>query len=190
MGYAGSGLEAWAYPLQLVSGYELGFRSTGDTTEIGGATLLRRVTYEPEAITRTYIGPDFIVRERLFVPLNDPAVFLTYSVECRHPVDIVIHFTPVLDLMWPASVGGQNTHWDPAASAYVLADATHTYSAMIGSPDVISHDQVLNSAQPGTLSKRLAFAVRAGARPLVPQPWWLPGTTPAQTLRQRSSRAC
>jgi glycogen debranching enzyme len=162
MGYAASGLEAWAYPLQLISGYELGFRSTGDTTEINGATLLRRVTYEPEAITRTYLGPDFIVRERLFVPLNEPAVLLTYSVECRHSIDIVIHFTPVLDLMWPASVGGQNTHWDPAASAYLLAEATHTYSAMIGSPDVVSHDQVLNSAQPGTLSKRLAFAVRAG----------------------------
>jgi glycogen debranching enzyme len=162
MGYAASGLELWAYPLQLVSGYELGFRSAGDTTEINGATLLRRVTYEPEAITRTYIGPDFIVRERLFVPLNEPAVLLTYSVECRHSIDIVIHFTPVLDLMWPASVGGQNTHWDPAASAYILAEATHTYSAMIGSPDVVSHDQVWNSAQPGTLSKRLAFAVRAG----------------------------
>jgi glycogen debranching enzyme len=162
MGYAASGLEAWAYPLQLVSGYELGFRSTGETTEINGSTLLRRVTYEPEAITRTYIGPDFIVRERLFVPLNEPAVLFTYSVECRHTIDIVIHFTPVLDLMWPASVGGQNTHWDPSASAYILADATHTYSAMIGSPNVVSHDQVLNSAQPGTLSKRLAFAVRAG----------------------------
>jgi glycogen debranching enzyme len=163
MGYAASGLEAWAYPLQLINGYELGFRSTGDTTEINGATLLRRVTYEPEAITRTYIGPDFIVREKLFVPLNQPAVLFTYSVECPHNIDIVIHFTPVLDLMWPASVGGQNTHWDPAASAYILADATHTYSAMIGSPSVVSHDQVLNSAQPGMLSKRVAFAIRTGA---------------------------
>ncbi len=162
MGYAASGLEAWAYPLQLLTGYELTFRSTGETTEINGATLLRRVTYEPEAITRTYIGPDFIVREKLFVPLNQPAILFSYSVECRHSIDIIIHFTPVLDLMWPASIGGQNTHWDPAASAYILADATHTYSAIIGSPDVVSHDQVLNSAQPGTLSKRLAFAVRAG----------------------------
>ena len=32
MGYASSGLELWAYPLQLISGYELGFRS-----EIGRA---------------------------------------------------------------------------------------------------------------------------------------------------------
>jgi glycogen debranching enzyme len=162
MGYASSGLELWAYPLQLISGYELGFRSAGDTTETAGSVVLRRVTYEPEAITRTYIGPDFIVRERLFVPLNEAAIFLSFTVQCRHAIDIVVHFTPVLDLMWPASLGGQSTQWNPAASAYILSEATHKYSAWIGAPQVISHDEVLNSAQPGTPGKRLAFAVRAG----------------------------
>ena len=162
MGYASSGLELWAYPLQLISGYELGFRAAGDTTETAGSVLLRRVTYDPEAITRTYIGPDFIVRERLFVPLNEAAIFLTYTVECRHTIDIVVHFTPVLNLMWPASLGGQSTQWNPAASAYILSEATHKYSAWIGAPQVISQDEVLNSAQPGTSGKRLAFAVRAG----------------------------
>jgi glycogen debranching enzyme len=162
MGYASEGLELWAYPLQLISGYELGFRPVGDTTETAGSVLLRRVTYDPEAITRTYIGPDFIVRERLFVPLNEPAILLTYTVECRHGIDIVIHFTPVLDLMWPASIGGQSTQWNPAASAYILSEPLHRYSAFIGSSQVISHDEVLNSAQPGTPGNRFAFAVRAG----------------------------
>ncbi len=162
MGYASSGLELWAYPLQIISGYELGFRPAGDTTETAGSTLLRRVTYDPEAITRTYIGPDFIVRERLFVPLNEQAILLTYTVESRHSIDIVIHFTPVLDLMWPASLGGQSAQWDPAASAYILSEGLHKYSALIGSSKVISHDEVFNSAQPGSSGKRLAFAVRAG----------------------------
>src|SRR3984885_12345004 len=162
MGYASSGLELWAYPLQLISGYELGFRSPGETTEIKASTVLRRVTYEPEAITPTYIGPDFVIREKLFIPLNEQAILFTYTVECRHSIDVVVHFTPVLDLMWPFSVGGQNTHWDPAASAYILAEETHKYHAWIGSPAVVSHDPVLNSAQPGTPGNQLAFAVRAG----------------------------
>ena len=162
MGYAASGLEAWAYPLQLVSGYEIGFRSGDDTTEVSGPLLLRRVTYEPQAITRTYIGPDYIVRERLFVPLDEPAIFLTYTVECRHALEIVIHFTPVLNLMWPLSIGGQNVQWEPAASAYVLNDGTHHYSAMIGSPQVTSHDAIRNSIEPGALGNRLAFTLRAG----------------------------
>jgi hypothetical protein len=131
MGYASSGLELWAYPLQIISGYELGFRPAGGTTEISGANLLRQVIYEPQAIVRTYIGPDFIVREKLFVPLNEPAILLTYTVESHHPIEVVVHFTPVLDLMWPASVGGQSAQWSAAASAYLLADGTNKYSALI-----------------------------------------------------------
>ena len=162
MGYADSGLEVWGYPLQLVSGYEPGFRAAGATTEINAASLLRRVTYEPDAITRTYIGPDFIIRERLFVPLEEAAAFLTYTVECHHSIDIVIHFTPVLNLMWPASLGGQYTRWDAAASAFILAEETHRYSAFIGSSGAITHDDIMNSAQPGAPGSRVAFALRAG----------------------------
>ena len=162
MGYASSGLELWAYPLQLLSGYEIGFRSAGETSEVTGFALLRRVTYDPEAITRTYVGPDFIVRERLFVPLDEQAIYATYAVECRHSIEIIVHFRPVLDLMWPASLGGQNTHWDSAASAYVLGEATHKYQALIGSPGVVAHDEILNSAQPGTPGRQLAFTIRAG----------------------------
>ncbi len=162
MGYASGGLELWAYPLQLISGYELGFRPAGQTTEVSGSALLRRTTYEPEAVTRTYIGPDFIVRERLFVPVHEQAIFVTYTVDCRHAIDIVVHFTPVLDLMWPASLGGQNIRWDEAASAYVLAEGTRKYGALIGAGPVVSHDPLFNSTQPGTLRKQIAFAVRAG----------------------------
>jgi glycogen debranching enzyme len=162
MGYASSGLELWAYPLQILTGYEPGFRPTGATTEIPGATLLRQVTYEPQAILRTYIGPDFIVREKLFVPLDEAAVLVIYTVESHHSVDIVVHFTPVLDLMWPRSVGGQSAQWDSAASAYLLTDGTHSYSAVIGSADLASHDEVMNTALPGALGNRLAFALRAG----------------------------
>ena len=160
MGYASSGLELWAYPLQLISDYQLGFRPEGDTSEIPGSTLLRRVTYDPQGITRTYIGPDFVVRERLFVPRDEPAIRLTYTVECRHIVDVVLHFTPVLNLMWPAAIGGQSTQWAPADSAYRLTDGTRTYSAWIGSPNIVSHDEVLNSAEPGTPANRYAFVVR------------------------------
>ena len=162
MGYASDGLELWAYPLQLISDYELGFRPAGQTTEVSGSALLRRITYEPEAVTRTYIGPDFIVRERLFVPVHEQAIFVTYTVDCRHAIDIVVHFTPVLDLMWPASLGGQNIRWDEAASAYVLAEGTRKYGALIGPGPVVSHDSLFNSTQPGALRKQIAFAVRAG----------------------------
>ena len=71
-GYAASGLEVWAYPVQLIKDYEIGFRPQGATSEIPGATILRRLVYCPDEITRIYIGPNFIVREQLFVPLDTP----------------------------------------------------------------------------------------------------------------------
>src|ERR1019366_9554987 len=110
-GYSEDGLEVWAYPLQILSSSSVTFRQQGATTGIDGQTLLRRIIYSPEAVTRIYAGPDFIVREKLFVPLDEPGAIIRYEVESARPVDIVIRFIPVLDLMWPASIGGQEVVW-------------------------------------------------------------------------------
>ena len=120
-GYADSGLEVWSYPVQLIKNYEVGFLPQGATSEIPGATILRRIVYRPDEITRIYIGPNFIVREKLFVPLNTPGAVITYSVESQNPVDIVVHFVPVLNLMWPAGIGGQDVNWN-ADAAGISAD--------------------------------------------------------------------
>ena len=103
LGYPENGLEIWAWPFQILSGYRIGIRSRGAATEIEGERLLRRIEYAPDAVTRIYIGPDFVLRERFFVPLDLPGAIITYKVEGRGHVDITVHFTPVLNLMWPAS---------------------------------------------------------------------------------------
>ena len=164
MGYASGALEMWAYPLQFISGYQPGFRPEGSSSEIKGSTVLRRVTYEPEAMVRTYIGPDFLVTERIFVPIDQPAIFLTYTVDSRQSIDVVVHFTPVLDLMWPAALGGQSAHWDPGASVYMLSEGRGKYGAWIGSQDVVAHDVPMNSAEPAAPGKLLAFTVSAGGK--------------------------
>ena len=172
MGYVSGGLELWAYPLQLISGYQLGFWAAGDTSETAGSLLLRRVTYDPEAITRTYIGPDFIVRERLFVPLNEQAILLTYTVECRHSHRHrdPLHAGSRSDVACIASAARapSGTRLPPPTFSPNLL---HRYSALIGSPQVISHDEVLNSAQPGTPGEpvRLRCRAREGT-PIIPSP--------------------
>ena len=122
-GYAAGGLEVWAYPVQLIKDYEVGFRPQGTTSEIPGATILRRIIYRPDEIMRIYIGPNFIVREKLFVPLKTPGAIITYTVESQNPIDIVVHFVPVLNLMWPAGLGGQDVNWNADASGYLLTEA-------------------------------------------------------------------
>jgi hypothetical protein len=145
MGYPETGLEFLAYPLQIVSGYQIGFKPEGAATETDARLLLSRVTATPDSVTRIYAGPDYVVRETMFVPLERAASFLTYEVDSAHPVDIVVHFTPVLDLMWPAALGGQSTRWNDAASAYVLTEPAHGFTALIGSAQTVAHDSTVNS---------------------------------------------
>ncbi|HEY5756721.1 MAG TPA: hypothetical protein VIU34_12910 [Steroidobacter sp.] len=158
-GYSENGLEIWAYPLQLVDSFNVSFRQHDGTTEIPGRTALRRIEYRPESVTRIYVGPDFVVREKLFVPIDAPAALVTYEVEGVQPVDILIRFTPVLNLMWPGAIGGQETSWK--SSGYLLTEPLHRYSAFITSPDIVAHDQTPNANRPITTQSGVAFTIRA-----------------------------
>jgi glycogen debranching enzyme len=160
-GYSDNGLEIWAYPLQLVDSFNVSFRQQDGTTEIPGRTALRRIEYRPETVTRIYIGPDFVVREKLFVPIDAPAAIATYEVEGVHPVDILVRFNPVLNLMWPGGFGGQEASWKATASGYLLTEPLHRYSAFITSPDLIAHDETPNANRPITTASGLAFTIRA-----------------------------
>ncbi|MDB6101796.1 MAG: hypothetical protein JWO52_1795, partial [Gammaproteobacteria bacterium] len=71
-GYSESGLESWAYPVQILTSFGAAFREQGATSEIDGRSVLRRIIYGPASVTRIYAGPDFIVREKIFVPLDVP----------------------------------------------------------------------------------------------------------------------
>ncbi len=124
-GYASQGLDVWAYPFQILSDYRVDFRPAGATTAISGRDILSRIICSPDSVTRVYLGPDFIVREKIFVPLNEPGGIITYSVEGARQVDIEVYAMPVLNLMWPGSVGGQGLSWNPSLSAYVLSEQDH-----------------------------------------------------------------
>lgn len=159
-GYSQMGLELWAYPVQILSEYRVAFLQRGATREIDGQAMLSQIEYRPESITRLYVGPDFVVREKLFVPLDEPGAIITYETSGARQVDIVIRIVPSLDLMWPASVGGQWTTWDQNASAYVLGEPSSRFSASIGSPDIIAHDDTANPALSLVRPSEFAFTVR------------------------------
>ncbi len=167
MGYAQQGLEMWAYPVQVLSHYSIAIQPEGAARAIPGALLLRRIEVAPDMTTRVYVGSNFVVREQLFVPLDQPGAIVTYTVEGHQPVDIVVRFTPVLDLMWPAAVGGQSVEWRGATSdrmaGYFLSEPLRRFSAAIVSPDIVGHDPTENSALP-TLDG-LAFTVRPSKTP-------------------------
>ncbi|TCK76033.1 hypothetical protein [Acidipila rosea] len=166
MGYPATGLEFWAYPLQLVSEYRVSFKPRGATSDVDGTLLLRRIEYRPHEVTRIYVGPDFVVREKLFIPLDAEGALVSYEVEGRGAVDINVHFKPVLNLMWPGAIGGQNTQWSDAVSGYLISEPTGRFSAVIASPQIIAHDETVNS----TVRARsgLSFTLRPRSNPGAP----------------------
>ena len=113
-----------------------------------------------DSITRIYLGPDFIVRETLFVPLNEPGAILTYSVQSARPLSIDVHAVPILNLMWPAGIGGQSTTWNPSLSAFILSEPSSGYTAIVGSPDIIAHDDLGNRTTQGANGPSLGFTLR------------------------------
>ncbi len=164
MGYPGNGLEIWAWPFQILDGYHVSFLSDGASSDIPGEQILRRIEYRPESVTRIYMGPDFIVREKLFVPLDKPGAILSFEVQGRGHINIRVRFTPQMNLMWPAAVGGQSAQWNAKLSGYVLTDSTDGYTATVSSPEVVAHDETGNSTirSSNALSLLLHPEVRTG----------------------------
>jgi glycogen debranching enzyme len=162
-GYSEHGLEVWAYPLQVVDSLGVAFRQQGATMQIDGRSVLRRIEYRPEAVTRVYVGPDFVVREKLFVPLDARGAILSYEVDGARTVDIVVRFNPVLNLMWPAGIGGQEAAWNAAASGYLLSEPLHRYTALVTSPNIIAHDETPNATRRVGDSPGVAFTMRASS---------------------------
>ena len=160
-GNAAAGLEGWAYPLQIFRGLKPFFLIAGTSSAISSTPLLRRVEYTPTSVERTYVGTGFTVHEKLFVPLDLPGAILTYTVDSTRPLQIEIRFTPVLDLMWPVATGGQEIHWHPDENAYLMDEPTQRFHALLGSPDAVLHDDLVNTNEPLSVNHTLRMTLRA-----------------------------
>lgn len=162
-GDAHGGLEVWAWPLQLITGYRVDFVPEGATSTIAGSLLLRAVAVYPDRIVRRYVGADFVVDETLIVPLHEPGALIRFQVTGRGRVDILVHFRPSLNLMWPAALGGQSTVWDAALDGYVIREPLHGFAATITSPEVVRHDASRNDVRAPNDGLALTLRPRAAA---------------------------
>ena len=160
-GYNSPGLEVWAQPIQLLHDYRITMRTEGDTTETDGRSALRSIEQTPSATTRVYEGAGFTVRERIFTPLDVPGTTISYAVESTKPVVITVHFTPSLNVMWPAGIGGQEMRWDSARSAYILDEPAHRFRGAIVSRQIVTHDTVQNTTRGAEFERSHAFTLRA-----------------------------
>ena len=126
--------EAWAWPLKLLHGFELRFKTPLYDQPVPGRDIARRVEVTPAGVTIVYVHPAFTVRERLFAPEDEPAVVAVLEVEAVRPLEIIAQFRPDLQYAWPAGMGGQYVAWDDAEKAFVLSESRRQVNAFVGSP--------------------------------------------------------
>src|SRR5690242_14740963 len=158
-GYANGGLEIWAGALQIADDVHAEFRRSGDVTTISGKQIVASISVDPSHFSRTYVGPDFSVEEQVWVPLEQPAVLIRYTVRSVRPVQVFVRFHPSLNLMWPAAVGGQEVRWDNAQSGYMMAEPSKTFAAALIAPGARAHDEPLNTTRPLEQSDELTVAL-------------------------------
>ena len=161
-GNAAAGLEAWVYPLQILRGLKPSFVETGSERAVPGDRILQSIEYTPTTIVRTFTSGDFTVHETLFVPRELGGAVISYEIDSRHPVAVQMSFFPVLDLMWPAGFGGQELSWKPDENAYEMHEPTGRFNAVFGGPDIVAHDDLVNTNAPLDSEHQLRVMLRAG----------------------------
>ncbi|HSD33653.1 MAG TPA: GH116 family glycosyl hydrolase [Gemmatimonadales bacterium] len=130
---AGS-FEAWTWPLKLLHDFSLSFKTPLYDQPIPGRDIARRVEVSPAGATIVYTHSAFTVTERLFAPLDQPAVVAVLEVDAVRPIEIIARFRPDLQLAWPAGFGGQYVFWDDAERAFVLSESRRQVNGFFGSP--------------------------------------------------------
>jgi hypothetical protein len=126
--------EVWAWPLRVLHGFELSFQTPLYADPVRGRDIARSIEATPSGATITYVHPAFTVRQRIFVPVNEPAVAMVLEVEAVRPMEVIASFKSDLQLAWPGGLGGQAIWWDDAVNAFLIAEPRRQFSAVVGSP--------------------------------------------------------
>lgn len=126
--------EVWAWPIRVLHGFELSFQTPMYADPIRGRDVARSVEVAPGGVTITYVHPAFTVRERIFAPVDEPAVALVLEVEAIRPMEIIASFKSDLQLAWPGGIGGQSIWWDDDAKVFRIGEPRRQFAAVVGSP--------------------------------------------------------
>ena len=128
--------ELWVHPLKVGNHFQLGFSTASYGSPIPGSQVARTVQVRPEITTITYSHAAFQVRQHILAPADTATagILVLLEVDSPEPMEIVAEFEPVLNYMWPGSIGGQYAYWDSERRLFVLSESLQTRNAVVGSP--------------------------------------------------------
>jgi hypothetical protein len=169
MGTERGGFEIWTWPLKLLHQFDLRFQTPLFSEPVAGRDLAREVEITPAGPVITYTHPAFTVRQRIFTPLDEPAVVMLLDVDAVRPLEILAEFVSDLQLAWPGAVGGQYVFWDENEKAFVLSESQRRMNGMVGSPFTTSATNQPAHNVPDAPSQ-LRIAVGDTTRARMPRP--------------------
>lgn len=132
LGHEQGTLEAWVYPLKIVSDFHLRFHTEG--TVLPAEALARTVIVRPESTTIVYFGDSFTVRETLFVPVHEPGAIIALQISTAKVLQVEAAFRPDFQLDWPGHIEDSGAEWDSTLHAFHFADTGGEFEALVGSP--------------------------------------------------------
>ena len=133
-GYEHRGFEAWVYPMKILEDLRLSFSLEGYPLDVPAEEMLASIRVLPEATIFTYSHAAFVVRQIIFVPVDEPAIVMLLDVSTTLPMRITAAFRPRLRLMWPAGLMTPYVSWDHEEHTYALTEESHRFAGVIGSP--------------------------------------------------------
>ncbi|MFN3284148.1 MAG: amylo-alpha-1,6-glucosidase, partial [Pseudothermotoga sp.] len=131
MGWFGRGLEFWSWPLKLLSNYKASVWLSKTLEMVDLETFVGGIVTEPASTTVRYGHPLFSIDETIFSPIDFPGCFLLYTIVSSVDLEIIFHFKPELNLMWPGAIGGQYCYWSDEIKGFVISEPTDSFSSLI-----------------------------------------------------------
>ncbi len=134
LGFESGTIEAWAFPIKLLSDFEFAFQLHQSSQPIPAREIVRFIDAGPAFTTLTFTFQSFVVRAHYITLIDQPAAMILLEVESNTPLTILCSFKPVLQPMWPAGLGGQYAYWNEELRAYLISEPTRRNHALVGSP--------------------------------------------------------
>ncbi len=145
VGSGDGSLEAWAWPIKLLSHLRMTAQLKDYTVPIDVNDQSAEITVQPDHTTITFAHAAFTVREILFAAPCDKAggagVVAMFQISSTRPLTLTLAFTPELKRMWPAAnYNAPSPEWVPlgpeqgAGGYYILHTDANDLAGAVAMP--------------------------------------------------------
>ena len=142
VGYGDGTMEAWAWPIKLLSHFRIAAQLQDYPVPIDVNEQSAEISVQPDHTTLTFAHAAFTVREILFATRcsheGDGGVVALFQISSIRPLTLTFSFTPEVERMWPApNFNAPSPEWVPLGAHsgyYVLHTDSDALAAAVAMP--------------------------------------------------------